>query len=146
MIGPGWMPSRPRAGRRGLVPYLGRRLSRRKAEPVASAESKPEYVCGRAFEDRRAKLPLATLLPRRTDGKPQVLTSAAQRWLEQRWRWAQPRMIPLIVAAMGLIGMLNARRYLMSLARGPDVCVAPAPSMLAACAATPDLPSALHEH
>ena len=128
MSGPGWMPSRPRPlgqVRRRLVSYatpLRRARRNRCAAPQGprpdSADADPR---DRPFGSRRAKLPVATLLPHRSEGQPRVMTGALHRWLNHRWLWVQPRMIPLIVAFIGLIGVLNARRYLLELARGPAV-------------------------
>ena len=121
MSGPGWMPSRPRPlgfARKRLVRYLPRRISRRApGERIAVGE---ELACGRFFH-RRQKLPVATLLP---TGR-RVLGDSLHGWLGQRWTWAQPRLIPLIFAFCGCIAMLNARRYLLELARGPAIACNP---------------------
>jgi hypothetical protein len=136
--GPGWMPSRPRPlgqVRRRLVSYASphlRRVARRVRRAAApmgvagaprceDAQGDDEARAARPFASRRAKLPVATLLPHRSEGQPRVMTGALQRWLGHRWLWIQPRLIPLIVAFVGLIGVLNARRYLLELARGPAV-------------------------
>jgi hypothetical protein len=166
VIGPGWMPSRPRPlgrVRRGIAsyaPYLRRGRRARAAAPVpvpvpvpgssaapgSSADPAPvrDELAG-PFADRKAKLPVATLLPRRTDGRPAVITGALQRWIEQRWMWVRPRAIPLFVAFMGLVGVLNARRYLISLARGDEPAIAAHGSNEANAPGTPDLPAAIHE-
>jgi hypothetical protein len=106
-------------------------------DAVASAPSAPQ-LCSMAHAfaaytsareaARASKLPVARLLPHRSDGGPRQLTGALHRWLGRRWQWAQPRMIPLLAAFFGLIGVLNARRYLLELARGPAV-VCPAPEL-----------------
>jgi hypothetical protein len=129
--GPGWMPSRPRPlgqVRRRLVSYahLRRRARRARDESAVPVADVTATTCGR-FVNRRAKLPVAMLLPRRTPGGSRELTGWLHRWCVQRWGWIQPRLIPLIVAFVGLIGVLNARRYLLELARGPAVvCAEPA--------------------
>jgi len=151
MIGPGWMPSRPRPSsraRRGLLayaPYIGRR--RRARAESSTGEPEPRaYVSARLFAMGPA-LPVATLLPHRRDGQQHVLAGALQRWLAERWRWVQPRLIPLLVAGMGLFGVLNARSYLLFLARGGDTatCTMPRGDEVAHCAVAPDLPRALPE-
>jgi len=35
-------------------------------------------------------------------------------WLAERWAWLRPRSIPLVVAFLGMIGMLASMRYLSS--------------------------------
>jgi hypothetical protein len=131
--GPGWLPSRPRPlgqVRRRLVSYASPHLrrARRTRSEAAAQGGRPEGVQvdadhrdARPFGSRRAKLPVATLLPHRSEGQPRVMTGALHRWFSHRWLWVQPRMIPLLVAFIGLIGVLNARRYLLELARGPSV-------------------------
>lgn len=143
MIGPGWMPSRPRPLKtqvRRLVSYTPFRRVRTRAAQDAGAAVTPDDVQRGWFADRKAKLPVATLMPRRTDGRPAVITGAVHRWVAHRWMWVKPRVIPLVVAFMGLIGVLNARHYLLQLARGP----APIESQLGE-ASVPDLPSMTHE-
>ncbi len=101
--------------------------------PVSDAPDGGSWMCSHAlaFAEHRLRrdaartLPVARLLRRQSDG-PRHVTGALHRWLGRRWQWVQPRMIPLIAAFFGLIGVLNARRYLMELARGPAV-VCPAP-------------------
>lgn len=148
MSGPGWMPSRPRPlgeVRRRLVscasPHLRRAARRGRVEPAApvggvnvagarrpdDAPINDDQRATRPFGSRRAKLPVALLLPHRSQGQPRVMTGALHRWFSQRRLWIQPRLIPLFVAFIGLIGVLHARHYLLELARGPAVVgVAPA--------------------
>ncbi len=142
MIGPGWMPSRPRplgrARHRLVSPVLRPRAARR--SPAAPAASDAVVTSCRVLS-RQAKLPVATLLPSRHAQRPsRVLTSALHRWLCHRWLWVQPRLIPLIVASIGLVGVLNARRYLLDLARGPAMVCAPQ-IRAAAAPTTPDQPA-----
>jgi len=107
---------------------------------VGASGATPDDAPRGLFAERKAKLPIATLLPRRTDGRPTVLTGALHRWVAHRWMWVKPRAIPLIVAFMGLLGVLNARHYLLQLARGPAPIESPA-----GAASAPDLPSTIHE-
>lgn len=139
MIGPGWMPSRPRPLKthvRRLVSYTPFRRVR--ARPAGATT--PDDTQRGWFADRKAKLPVATLLPRRADGRPAVITGALHRWVAHRWMWVKPRAIPLFVAFMGLIGVLNARHYLLQLARGPVPIEAQA-----GAATVPDVPAMIHE-
>jgi hypothetical protein len=128
---------------RRLVSYApSLRRARGRATGAANDASvpTPDDVSRGWFADRKAKLPIATLLPRRTDGRPAVLTGALHRWLAHRWMWVKPRAIPLFVAFMGLLGVLNARHYLIQLARGPVPIEAQAGEV-----SVPDLPSTIHE-
>ena len=139
MIGPGWMPSRPRPLKtqvRRLVSYT----PFRRVRPRPAGAATPDDAARGWFADRKAKLPVATLLPRRADGRPAVITGALQRWVEHRWMWVKPRVIPLFVAFMGLLGVLNARHYLLQLARGPVPI-----EEQAGAATVPDVPSMIHE-
>jgi hypothetical protein len=154
VIGPGWLPSRPRPLAKRLARYAPTfRRGRRRAPqtvpvmpggelPADVAAGEPPLPTTGLFAERKAKLPVATLLPRRTDGRPAVLTGAVQRWCELRWMWVKPRFIPLLVAFMGLVGVLNARRYLLQLARGPSPVEN---GQLDGASAAPDLPRAIHE-
>jgi hypothetical protein len=119
VIGPGWMPSRPRPlprPRRGPL-YLLARPRRRRAHVPASArnasgsthrDDAADACTGGVLFDPRAKLPTATLLAsgsltrRRTD---------LDRWLSLRWDWVRPRAVPLLAAFVGLLLTLAAVKY-----------------------------------
>ncbi|HEY0195169.1 MAG TPA: hypothetical protein VGC42_28840 [Kofleriaceae bacterium] len=126
---------RPMGKVRRLVPHL-RRARRKPAAGAAPVVAAPEAAPEPGPFASRARLPLAVLLPRRGDGQPAVLGGALQRWLEARWLWFRPRAIPLLVAFMGLVGVLNARSYLIALARYGT----PTVTQRAA-----DLPGTIHE-
>lgn len=132
MIGPGWMPSRPRP--MAKVKRLVRYVPRVRRKPVS--HEAPAAVEVALFASSVAALPVATLMPRRGDGRPAVIRGALGRWTEARWRWLRPRAIPLLVAFMGLVGVLNARSYLIALARYGT------PSITERA---PDVPAAIHE-
>ena len=139
MIGPGWMPSRPRPivrVRRRLVSVLPRRGPR--TRPVSGDAATAAAPSSGRLWGRRVRLPSATLLPNTAQGRHRVLSSSFQRWCEQRWMWVRPRMIPLIVAFLGFVGVMNARRYLLALARGPDAPIV-APATGAETRVTPDV-------
>lgn len=113
MIGPGWMPSRPRPlgrPRRWLwqyTPGYARRRSRRRRSPDAPVRSRPE-VCGEAFDGRRAELPTATLRPRRAQDRHRVARRHLAGWLAGRWAWLRPRGVPILAALAGLMALLGA--------------------------------------
>ncbi len=61
--------------------------------------------------DRTAELPVATV--RRPPGSTvEVMTSDFRRWLAARWQWFKPRTIPVTVAFVGMLGVLQAVSYL----------------------------------
>ena len=79
MIGPGWMPSRPRPmsrGKRGLFSY--RRRSRR-GLPLVDLSHKHNY------EGPPQPLPPAMLLATAQLPRHRMLTGALHRWLVERW-------------------------------------------------------------
>lgn len=119
MSGPGWMPSRPRPlgfAKRRLVGYFPRARKPR----GATGEAPEPAFSDHGVLNRRGRLPVARLVvPGRSGDK-------LQGWLLQRWMWARPRLIPLVFAFLGCVGMLNARRYLLELARGPAMVCEPA--------------------
>lgn len=109
MIGPGWMPSRPRPLARVrrvftyYPPYYARRRRRRaRAEqwPLAPAA----FDCG--GDGRPAGLPTATLHAGAHQSRHRLVLGEFQRWLVDRWAWLRPRSIPLLVACAALPGML----------------------------------------
>ena len=61
--------------------------------------------------DAPRELPVATV---RRAPAPLVarLTGAFAAWLGARWQWLRPRSIPVIVAAIGMVAVINAVNYL----------------------------------
>lgn len=128
MIGPGWMPSRPRPlprPRRGPLYWLARPRRRRAHVPAPARDASGSIhrddaadACntGRVLFDPRTKLPTATLLAsgsltrRRTD---------LDRWLSLRWDWVRPRAVPLLAAFVGLLLTLAAVKYTSLLSLDP---------------------------
>lgn len=106
MIAPGWMPSRPRpmrrAGRTCTYTRPRRRVLARAARPVNH-----EVM----LFDAPRELPVATV---RRAPAPVVarLAGAFAAWLEARWHWLRPRSIPVLVAALGMVAVINAVNYL----------------------------------
>lgn len=61
--------------------------------------------------DRIAELPVATV--RRVPGsRVEVVASDVRRWLAARWQWFKPRTIPVTVAFVSMLGVLQALSYL----------------------------------
>jgi hypothetical protein len=129
VIGPGWMPSRPRPlvrARRGLGSYtLGypRRRTRR-ARPTGSvqiARDPGPLDCDTdimLFDGVPAELPTATLVPGVLHARHRVISGRLVQWLSTRWAWLRPRTVPMIAAFVGMLAVLGATRYLSEYARG----------------------------
>src|SRR5262249_48388792 len=129
MIGPGWMPSRPRPlprPRRSPLFLLGyrrrRRVRRRRAAPAHAPTRDPFKLCSDVFEhDGPAELPMATVHAGAWHARPCMLGGDLRRWLALQWAWLRPRALPLLVALIGMFAVLRATRYLQTLAHG-DRC------------------------
>lgn len=134
MIGPGWMPSRPRPlprPRRGALYLLGCSRRRRRTHAAAHELSDAIRRDGRAaacntrpvlFDGPRTKLPVATLL---ASGSQTRRRMDLDRWLVQRWDWVRPRAVPLLAAFVGLLLTLGAVKYTSLLSYAPDQVLHP---------------------
>lgn len=61
--------------------------------------------------DRVGELPVATL--RRTSrSKVELVAEGLAQWFTARWKWLQPRTIPVTVAFLGMLAMIQAVSYL----------------------------------
>jgi len=127
VIGPGWMPSRPRplGRRRWLWQYAPRRRSRRRraTDAVRPRPDAPAWEV-EAFDGRRVELPTATLRPRHSQDRHRVARRHLAGWLSSRWGWLRPRGVPILAALAGMLAVLGATQYLSDLARGeqPAAC------------------------
>lgn len=129
MIGPGWLPSRPRPispVRRGLLSYTFRRRRRRGAPPRAAALRIPAdgtaLCCNTIdmlFDGLPAELPTATLVPTAAHDRHRAIGGRIRQWFDDRWTWIRPRTVPLIAAFAGMIAVLGTTKYLSSYACGP---------------------------
>ncbi len=145
MIGPGWLPSRPRPlarARRGLWSYTARPRRRRGGMPRAGAANMA--ADGRAsgcntidmlFDGYPAELPTATLLSDSHEARHRVIGGHLRHWLTDRWVWLRPRTVPMIVAFLGMLAVLGSTKYLSTYACAPQRSVvinsdAPAPRWL----------------
>jgi hypothetical protein len=131
VIGPGWMPSRPRPlgrVRRGPGAYtLGtfassrRRRRPRPAGGVQIARDPGPQDCNTdfmLFDGFPAELPTATLVPGARHARHRVISGRLVQWLSTRWAWVRPRTVPMIAAFVGMLAVLGATRYLSEYARG----------------------------
>jgi len=149
VIGPGWMPSRPRPlprARRGPLYWLGYRASvggsaarrRRSGRDAANRRDDEPVACNTRrvlFDGPRIKLPVATLL---ASGAHTRRRMDLDRWLSLRWDWIRPRAVPLLAAFVGLLLSLGAVKYTSLLSYTPDQ-TRPRPAR-AAPAAEPEAP------
>jgi len=131
VIGPGWMPSRPRPLpklRRGPLYWLSLRggVSRRRRSRRDGASSHRDEACDDAatcntrrvlFDGPCIKLPVATLL---ASGSQTRRRMDLDRWLSLRWDWVRPRAVPLLAAFVGLLLSLGAVKYTSILSYTPD--------------------------
>lgn len=136
MIGPGWLPSRPRPisrGRRGVLSYSFRPRRRRGASPRAAAlrlnmtaDGAPPCcdTSGMLFDGLPAELPTATLVPTAAHDRQRALGGRIRQWFDDRWTWIRPRTVPLIAAFAGMIAVLGTTKYLSTYACAPPRGVA----------------------
>lgn len=143
MIGPGWMPSRPRPlprARRGALYWLAhprRRRSRR--DGASNRRDDLPVACNTRrvlFDGPRIKLPVATLL---ASGAHTRRRMDLDRWLSLRWEWVRPRAVPLLAAFMGLLLSLGAVKYTSLLSYTPDQAHPRPPHAGPATEAAPEL-------
>ncbi len=73
----------------------------------------------------RSELPVATV---RLHGAA-AFASDLRRWVLARWRWLQPRTVPVTVAVLGMLAVLGSAHYLSNLAHQPAERMA-APTLL----------------
>jgi hypothetical protein len=124
MIGPGWMPSRPRPmnrGKRRLFSY--RRRTRRGRERV------PLVDLSHSYDGAPLPLPAAVLVSTGQLPRHRMLTGALERWLRERWLWLRPRSVPIVIAFAGMLAVLSAVKQLSVIRRCDmePLTLAPAP-------------------
>jgi hypothetical protein len=122
MIGPGWLPSRPRPlarARRGLgayTPHARKRRSRRRpaAGPQIGRDRRtPDGDPGAmVFDGFPVELPRATLRPTTSQARHRAIGGMLTQWLAGRWEWLRPRAVPMIAALVGFVAVMGATKYL----------------------------------
>jgi hypothetical protein len=109
MIGqmPRW---RPAARKRRTLPYT---LPRRERKRLAAKHAhEPRSVdTGLMLFDSSNELPRATVV-REPETFVELVVEGIVQWFRDRLRWMRPRMIPLVVAAIGLGITVGAVRQL----------------------------------
>lgn len=109
MIGPGCVPRPGRVRIRTLSYVRVRRRGRTRRRAPGSPVRQAAIV---AFDHGPSEFPIATLRPREPRGQALAALGAAQRWLVARWTWLKPRAVPVVVAALGMIFMIESASYL----------------------------------
>lgn len=127
MIGPGWLPTRPRPisrVRRSVLSYTFRRRRRRSTTPRAArmtADGTPPCcnTVDMLFDGLPAELPTATLVPTAAHDRQRAIGGRIRQWFDDRWAWIRPRTVPLIAAFAGMIAVLGTTKYLSTYACAP---------------------------
>lgn len=112
MIGPGWLPSRPisRLKKRTLA-YTRVRPRRSKPRGPRRERSRDDQTVMFQY-DTATVFPVATLLPHAPAQHAHAVWGEMLRWLAAKWSWLRPRWVPVIVAALGLLAVLESADYL----------------------------------
>ncbi len=121
MIGPGWMPSRPRAARKRHLPYTFayRKQRRSRVAKPRRIDQDPTVL----FDVEPSELPVATIVPRQQNRFAGAL-AALEGWFTSRLRWLRPRVIPVAVAFIGMMLVLASMKHLAEIASGnPQVAM-----------------------
>ena len=112
MIGPGWLPSRPisRLKKRTLA-YT--RLRPRRSKPRGPRRDRLRDDPTVMFQhDTATEFPVATLRPHAPAQHAHAFMGELLRWLTTKWSWLRPRTVPVLVAALGLLAVLESADYL----------------------------------
>lgn len=64
------------------------------------------------FDHGPAEFPVATVVPRDPGSRVRVLVADLGRWVAARWTWFRPRMVPVVVAALGATLVIASAEYL----------------------------------
>ena len=109
MIGPGWLPARPRtlglSRRLRTLPYTRTRRPRGAARRANAVNNEVMLF------DGVRELPTATVR-KAPDMRVGLLMGDLQRWLAARWSWFKPRTVPVLVAALGALAVVHSVNYL----------------------------------
>jgi len=77
--------------------------------------------------DRVGELPVATV--RRTSrSKVELVAQGLAQWLTARWQWLRPRRIPVAVAFVGMLAVIQAVSYLSTPPAAASIRVDTSPS------------------
>ena len=120
MIGPGWLPSRPisRLKRRTLA-YVRVRRRRQKPRTPRTERARSHDDQTVVFQAGPFEFPTATLVPHDGGAHAQAIAGEFFRWLAAKWSWLRPRTVPVMVAALGLLAVLESADYLRHVKAAP---------------------------
>jgi len=114
VIGPGWLPSRPRPlVRRRTLPYMPWRIYPRRKRARSARSPVAVNNEDMLFDLPPSELPVARVHERK---KFPSLAIALRAWLAARWTWLRPRTVPVIVAFIGMCAVMTSAHYLTKLA------------------------------
>jgi hypothetical protein len=97
-----------------------RRVRPRKHVERATAPRDTEAVM---FDHHTYELPRATI---RSEAGVAGYVGQLRGWFATRWTWLRPRMLPVVVALVGAVGLLESGRYLSDMASGRIARTVPA--------------------
>ena len=114
----GWLPCARRRTPTYTVWRTRRRSARRSAVPnhdqtleTSGRANETPYNRDMLFDQPPAELPVATLRPREAGTQLRI---DARNWFGSKWRWFQPRTVPVLVAVAGMVGLIASANYLRS--------------------------------
>jgi hypothetical protein len=109
VIGPGLVWRDRALGRKRIFAYTRRRPKRRR--PAHGRRVRPTCDARDVlFDLGKQELPTATLVHKRETAR--TLFGAFSGWLLARWYWLTPRVVPVLVATVGMILVLWSADYL----------------------------------
>lgn len=91
----------PRPQKKRLPSFSLRARSRKRRLPASSG----------TFWEGTPEFPVAMVRPK-SSGHVQYALGALTRWLAARWSWFKPRSIPVVVATLGMVGIVALSDYL----------------------------------
>jgi hypothetical protein len=94
----------------GLMPRYVPRAPRKRL-PFSRSRKRRLPASSGTFWEGTPEFPIATIRPR-DGGHVQYAIGALTRWLVARWSWFKPRSIPVVVATLGMVGIVALSDYL----------------------------------
>ncbi|HEY6039902.1 MAG TPA: hypothetical protein VIV58_36725 [Kofleriaceae bacterium] len=71
------------------------------------------------FQAGPVEFPTATLVPHDSAAHAHAIAGEFVRWLAAKWAWLRPRTVPVVVAALGLLAVLESADYLRHIKTTP---------------------------
>ena len=95
----------------GLMPRYVPRPPKKRL-PFSRSRKRRLPASSGTFWEGTSEFPVATLRPRQSGARMQYAIGALTRWLVARWSWFKPRSIPVVVATLGMVGIVALSDYL----------------------------------